>query len=56
MKPLLLAPLPLLSMATATPKTYTVVADSNTTPEQAAGQGHVGALRALLSMEKLPQP
>lgn len=56
MKPLLLATLPLLSMVTATPKTYTVVVDSNTTPEQAAGQGHVGALRALRRMEKLPQP
>lgn len=56
MKPLLLATLPLLSMATATPKNYTVVVDSNPTPGQAAGQGHVGALRALRSMEKLPQP
>lgn len=56
MKPLLLATLPLLSMATATPKTYTVVVDSNTTPGQAAEQGHVGALRALRSMEKHPQP
>ncbi len=56
MKPLLLATLPLLSMATATPKTYTVVVDSNTTPGQAAGQGHVGDLRALRSMVKRPQP
>ena len=56
MKPLLHATLPLLSMAPATPKNYTVVVDSNTTPEQAAGHGHVGALRALRSMEKLPQP